>query len=111
MNSFYITNKIAVNPDTQIKLLTNGKSGDDKVTLCVADGIGADDEAFFYLQTNGDPILFTDDIDDQIDFLDLLECSAEDIIEKVKEYQPNRISLSSCDWFIDQLNQSHYHQD
>jgi len=60
MKRYYLTNEIAVDSEEAVELLDNGEVGDQRVVLfCAPD---ADDNGWlYYLDTNGDPVLLTED--------------------------------------------------
>lgn len=59
MSIKYITNRIAIDTDMTREIYDNGESGDQKVTLC--QGFTEEGECHYYLETNGDPVLVTED--------------------------------------------------
>jgi hypothetical protein len=60
----------AVNPLTERQLADNGMAGDKRVTLCAAESADQDDaETLYYMRTNGNPVMLSDDIRDAWDFV------------------------------------------
>lgn len=64
-----ISNKVAIDTATAREIYHNGEIGDKKVALCVANRYGADmsrlDHIVYYLETNGDPVLVTNNNESQ----------------------------------------------
>jgi len=59
MSIKYITKNIAIDTDMTREIYDNGETGDKKITLC--QGFTEGGECHYYLETNGDPVLITDE--------------------------------------------------
>ena len=58
MSIKYITNKISIDTDMTREICDNGEYGDKSVTLY--QGFTESGECYYYLETNGDPVLITE---------------------------------------------------
>lgn len=93
----YITNDIAVDPATEIELLDNGQTADNRVAMARARGF--DGQTYVYLRTNGDPVALQDDSEAISDFLADLGRSAQDAIDALENTERD----DGIEWAIDTL--------
>lgn len=101
----FITNDVQIIVESIEELHENGKSGDARVALCVADGV--DGNRWPFLRTNGNPVVITEDGgNDSCD----IEAAAEglgvtknELIAMVKESIPG-IDWPNCDEITEPAN-------
>ena len=95
MNTHYLTNEIAVDPAREVKLNDNGKTGDARVTMCCAPAVLGASGWLFYLETNGDPVLLTDDAEEVAAWI---ETSGLTMSQIMREIDASPADLESKRW-------------
>ena len=110
--SYYLTNYIAVDETEAVELLSNGRDGDQRVSLWTAPALTGATGWLFYLRTNGDPVLLTRYetayTPSPIDWLDTLGCAVTSVVLAIEESPAN---LRSRQGAIDVVEQAEWERE
>jgi hypothetical protein len=94
--SHYLTNEIAVDAEREVTLTDNGETGDAKVSLRCAPATRGAGGWLYYLTTNGDPVLLTEE--DGVEWIETSGLTEEQIREAIDD---SPADAESKDWALD----------
>lgn len=95
----HIDNDYAVKAEEVAELCDNGKTGDAKVVLCCGPRTD-DNEWLFFLATNGDDVLLTDDAEGTAAWI---KASGQDVDELIYAVKSSPADEISTNWAVEQL--------